>query len=354
MFRCIRSRVLYACTLSLLALAGTPLSPAQAPGVPIESYLTASEDKVLIEKVKVLCEARKLMDREEVERQIAHPRPAQTELSKPSARALSVRDLYLRARAGYVRIGWYYDCDECKERHLNWGGGYAVSADGVVVTCGHCIEPDKDMKKGWLVAALLDGTVLPVTAVLAVNTNMDAAIVRVEGARLQALPLNDRVYPGDAAYVWSDPLDVRGYFSSGVVNRFYWFDENEGDPSRLEDAARIRMNVSTEWAPGSSGSAILDPCGNVIGHVAAMAPLSEAYGGLAPPSADALQTPPPAAGGKGGKKGKAGGKGRQKKAPKGEPALDTTTLITLHEAVPARGVLLLIHSMDGAPAATGN
>jgi hypothetical protein len=25
--------------------------------------------------------------------------------------------------------------------------------------------------------------------------------------------------------------------------------------------------VSTDWAPGSSGSAVLDDCGNVIGHV---------------------------------------------------------------------------------------
>ena len=29
----------------------------------------------------------------------------------------------------------------------------------------------------------------------------------------------------------------------------------------------LRVNVSTDWAPGSSGSAVLDQCGNVIGHV---------------------------------------------------------------------------------------
>jgi hypothetical protein len=27
------------------------------------------------------------------------------------------------------------------------------------------------------------------------------------------------------------------------------------------------MNVSTDWAPGSSGAAVLDGCGNAIGHV---------------------------------------------------------------------------------------
>jgi hypothetical protein len=36
----------------------------------------------------------------------------------------------------------------------------------------------------------------------------------------------------------------------------------------LAAAGPTRLNVSTDWAPGSSGSAVLDECGNVIGHVA--------------------------------------------------------------------------------------
>ena len=28
-----------------------------------------------------------------------------------------------------------------------------------------------------------------------------------------------------------------------------------------------RMNVSTDWAPGSSGAAVIDECCNAIGHV---------------------------------------------------------------------------------------
>lgn len=44
-----------------------------------------------------------------------------------------------------------------------------------------------------------------------------------------------------------------------MVNRFY-VRGKKGDESS-------RMEVSTDWAPGSSGAAVVDQCGNAIGHV---------------------------------------------------------------------------------------
>ena len=35
------------------------------------------------------------------------------------------------------------------------------------------------------------------------------------------------------------------------------------------------MNFSTDWAPGSSGSAVVDQCGNVLGHVSQISGLSK-------------------------------------------------------------------------------
>ena len=77
------------------------------------------------------------------------------------------------------------------------------------------------------------------------------------------------VRPGDAAYCLSDPLGVTGYFSEGMVNRFFRKPDNKG----TEDEA-LRLHVSTDWAPGSSGSPVLDQCGNAIGHVSMIAPMS--------------------------------------------------------------------------------
>jgi hypothetical protein len=132
------------------------------------------------------------------------------------------------------------------------------------------------LKEGCLVAANEDSKVWPVTEVLAANKYSDASILRVAGEGLVPLPLNTNVFPGDAAYCYSDPLDHRGYFSSGIVNRFYTFPGRRPVSAPKNSwFAPTRLNVSTDWAPGSSGSAVLDECGNAIGHVSTIATLSD-------------------------------------------------------------------------------
>ncbi len=144
-----------------------------------------------------------------------------------------------------------------------------MTADGVAATCFHVVEPARDLKEGCLVAVDEAGKVLPVVELLAANRESDAAIVRIAGNGFTPLALNTNVYPGDAAYCYSDPLDNRDYFSAGIVNRFYRPAGSRSPGTRASAAiGPMRLNVSTDWAPGSSGSAVLDECGNVIGHVA--------------------------------------------------------------------------------------
>ncbi len=66
-----------------------------------------------------------------------------------------------------------------------------------------------------LIASDASGNVFPVTAVLAQDKEMDGAIVRVEGGNFTPLALNDQTAPGDAVYIFSDPMSVVGYFTSG-------------------------------------------------------------------------------------------------------------------------------------------
>ena len=173
-------------------------------------------------------------------------------------------------------------------------------------------------------AADTSGHVYPVTTILAADKDLDAAIIRVDATDLSPLPLNDQSVPGDAAYVFSDPLSVAGYFSAGMVNRYYWEDdEAHAEPNTLEAARHLRLNVSTDWGPGSSGAAVLDVCGNAIGHVKLITSLGfNDDGGKAAPTA------------------------RQSPSNGTEPEADQGTILVLHEAIPARGVKLLIEAMQ--------
>ena len=58
---------------------------------------------------------------------------------------------------------------------------------------------------------------------------------------------------------------------------------HRGEPL-LDELKALRLNVSTDWAPGSSGAAVLDERGNVIGHVSTISPMSESA-----PRASAVQ-----------------------------------------------------------------
>lgn len=320
------------------------MGSAQGPGVAIERPAPLAFDRQCRERVRELRAAGRLLDKARVIELLRHPVPAKLALPAPGTTPLAAAEVYRRARAATVRVGWFGRFRGEKKWQLDVSGGYAISADGAVVTCQHVLKPRREMRQGYLVAVTADGTALPVTSVLAACARLDAAIVRVAGGTFQPLPLNDQAAPGDAAYVLSDPFDLRGYFSAGIVNRFYWFRGPPGDPQTLEDVTRLRLNVSTDWAPGSSGAAVLDACGNALGHVAMIAPLSEAD--LAdpeepadpPPAAEKSADPPRAADGPA---DHAPPKGRRDKDRKP----DDTPLIIVHEAVPARGVLLLVRAM---------
>jgi len=229
-------------------------------------------------------------------------------LPPPNSKKLTPREICILARRSHLRVGWSYLCNKCEQWHINLAGGYALTSDGAVATCYHVVQPRKEIRDGCLVAADEEGTVFPVTEVLAANKYSDVCILRVSGTLFAPLALSTNVYPGDTAYCYSDPLDHRGFFSQNIVNRFYQFPGRRRvtAPSSA-NYAPTRIDVGTDWAPGSSGSAVLDDCGNAIGHVSTIATMSEEKD-----SAD-QDTPTPG-----------------------------PTMIIFHEAVSARDVLRLV------------
>jgi hypothetical protein len=141
-----------------------------------------------------------------------------------------------------------------------WREPYAIATD-VVATANHVLGKPANLKEGWLIVADERNKIYSTKAVLCADASADTALLRVSGDGLKPLPISSDVELGEHAYCFSEPLKHRGYFSAGIVNRFYSEDPKESPSSE-------RLNVSTDWAQGSSGSAISDDCGNVIGHVA--------------------------------------------------------------------------------------
>lgn len=253
--------------LALVSVAA--VASAQAPGVPIyedsEGDEPSREEQALQQAALVLKQAGKLLDGKVVKEQLAR---SMCSLVLPPAATKPLRgpEAWRRARSAYVRVGHLYQCKHCSDWHLNLAGGYAIAADGVVATCHHVVLPDdRDMKEAWLVCADDDGHVFPVLEVLAADARTDVAILRTAAVEAQPLPLRVDVEPGEGCSVFSDPMGARGVFSTGVVQRFVRAPPLDGAGERV-----VVVEVGADWAPGSSGSAVLDACGNAIGHVASI------------------------------------------------------------------------------------
>jgi hypothetical protein len=254
----------------VLVLAGRLQVIGQAPGVPIcaRNGTDPSNRSNLLIVARGLFAEGGVLKVAEARRQLKRA-SCQLTLPEPGTKKMTAREVCVVARRSHLRVGWACLCDKCGRWHLNVAGGYALTTNGAVATCFHVVEPGRTVREGCLVAIDEEGAVLPVTEVLAGNRESDACIVRVGGKGFRPLPLNTHVYPGDAAYCYSDPADHRDYFSAGIVNRFYHLATSGSAGARTFFAAEpTRINVSTDWAPGSSGSAVLDECGNAIGHVA--------------------------------------------------------------------------------------
>jgi hypothetical protein len=250
---------------------------AQAPNVPIykQGRKESEQDDKISEAAKEFYESGKAAKLGQIKEQLKR---TSCELALPpvNTNRLSARELCANGRQSHMRVGWCYLCGKCDQWHVNLAGGYALTGDGAVATCYHVAQPGGDIKEGCMVAADEDGKVFPITEVLAANRYSDACIVRLGGKDFKPLALNTNVYPGDAAYCFSDPLDHRGYFSSGIVNRFYQFPGRRRFSAPESTAfAPTRLNATTDWAPGSSGSAVLDEFGNAIGHVSTISALED-------------------------------------------------------------------------------
>lgn len=295
------------CLPFIILVSLSSLAFGQSADTPIfeqnGSSIKKSHQKI-IEEALIVRKKVSAISKTEIDKQMLDPLPEPIELPPAFDQQISTEDIAEHARKSNLRVGYCYLCKNCDKWHIKLAGGYAI-APGVIVTCDHVLETKTKMSDGFFVAVDHQGNVACAVAVLARSPVMDAAIIKVAGAEFTPVPLNSDVKQGSSSYCFSYPLRQEGYFSIGVINRFYWDESYPGqneDKSSNDALSYLRVNYSNDWAPGSSGSPLFDSAGNVTGHVSTIAGL-------------------------GGKKGR-------------------SALLILHKGIPARCVQLLAANLD--------
>ena len=197
-----------------------------------------------------------------------------------SQQKLAQPDLCDRLRQSTLTVGSYYKCPDCGEWHFNGSAGFVVGEGGVICTCCHVVQAEDDgVKESYLIAADAAGHVFPVQSVLAADTESDTCFVKIDAPGLKPLPLRTGIRTGERVYCLSHPGGYFFMFTQGMVARVNRkrnevLDEH-GHTNGLLTRPILFLNVTAEFAPGSSGAPVVDEAGNVVAQVASIADAGE-------------------------------------------------------------------------------
>ncbi len=149
------------------------------------------------------------------------------------------------------------------ERPDAYGSGFFITADGVAVMSYHELDGME-----YAVAATLDGRRYAITGVLSYDPLWDVAVVRVsktdlQGEQLRFFPYldlgdSDETCTGETVYTISSALGMIDSITDGILS----------NRSRIADDPDYPcMQISAPISPGSSGGALMNRHGEVIGVI---------------------------------------------------------------------------------------
>ncbi len=135
------------------------------------------------------------------------------------------------------------------------GSGFFISADGLAITNFHVAA-----NSSLLVITTQDGKKYSDVTIIDCDEKNDLALLRINGGPFPYLEFGDSsaVRQGQTVYAIGSPLGLTNTLSTGIIS----------NPLRvLDDTTYIQISVPI--APGSSGGALIDEQGKVIGVTSA-------------------------------------------------------------------------------------
>lgn len=142
-----------------------------------------------------------------------------------------------------------------KKEVISTGSGFIVSSNGKIVTNYHVIKGAE-----FVEVVMADGNKYSVIGVVNFSIERDIAIIKINATDLPVLTLgdSDRVSVGENVVAIGSPLGLQNTVSTGIVSSI-----RENLYRKKDDLKDIQ--ISAPISPGSSGGALLNMKGEVIG-----------------------------------------------------------------------------------------
>ena len=179
---------------------------------------------------------------------------ADARLTLSLAGALTAEQIYRMASPAVFFIEVFDDRDE----YLKSGSGFFISETGLAVTNYHVIVGGDTAK-----ITTDDGEVFDVAGIYDFDWRQDLALIQVEGGVFPYLELADSsmLQTGATVYTLGSPLGLQATFSRGIVSQAV---------REIEGVRGVQyIQIDAPISSGSSGGALLDSSGRVLGVTSA-------------------------------------------------------------------------------------
>jgi serine protease Do len=152
-------------------------------------------------------------------------------------------------------------------RQQSTGSGFVIDAEGYILTNAHVVSGARrvqivmpsDNADGTLSTALSSKVRLVSAQVVGVTTELDLALLKVEGLKLPALPLAtySEVRQGEMVFAFGSPNGLRNSLTHGLVSAI----ARQVSP----DSPQIFVQTDAPINPGNSGGPLVNIRGEVVG-----------------------------------------------------------------------------------------
>ena len=152
-------------------------------------------------------------------------------------------------------------------RQRSVGSGFVIDAEGYIMTNAHVVNGAQrvqivlpsDNADGSLTTALSGRTYTVAAKIVGITTELDLALLKVDGLKLPALPLAtySQMRQGETVFAFGSPVGLRNSLTHGLVSAV----ARQVDP----DSPQIYVQTDAPINPGNSGGPLVNIRGEVVG-----------------------------------------------------------------------------------------
>jgi serine protease Do len=152
-------------------------------------------------------------------------------------------------------------------RQRSVGSGFVIDPDGYIITNAHVVSGAQRVQvvlppvnaDGTLATALSSKMTVVPAKIVGITSEIDLALLKVEGVKLPALPLAtySQVRQGETVFAFGSPAGLRNTLTHGLISAV----ARQIDP----DSPLIYIQTDAPINPGNSGGPLVNVKGEVVG-----------------------------------------------------------------------------------------